>query len=186
MPARKPASWQARFSKVSKCAARSSPPTGQRELSGDTKRMAALPRTVVPPIDDPIEFRIELEPVPVPELCQAFDGVTGFSLTLIGLQPGEPARLLHKDNNVPSSRNCPLDYSFADLVTYYPDGHPPVAAILIHMRTVGFEGPDGRFLAVTTQLPVKRHLVDDRKIKQSRVKMPRRIERPLIRCISDR
>lgn len=122
------------------------------ELTGDSKRMAALPRTVVPPIDDPIEFRIELEPVPVPELCQAFDGVTGFSLTLIGLQPGDPARLLHKDDNVPSSRNCPLDYSFADLMTYYPDGHPPVAAILIHMRTVGFEGPDGRFLAVTTQL----------------------------------
>lgn len=122
------------------------------ELSGEPRRMAALPRTVVPPIDAPVEFRIDLEPVPVPELCEAFEGVTGFSLTQIGLQPGDQVRLLHKDESVPSSRNCPLDYSFADLVTYYPDGHPPVAAILIHMRTIGFEGPDGRFLAVTTQL----------------------------------
>ena len=118
------------------------------ELSGEPRRMAALPRTVVPPNDAPVEFRIDLEPVPVPELCEAFEGVTGFSLTQIGLQPGDQVRLLHKDESVPSSRNCPLDYSFADLVTYYPDGHPPVAAILIHMRTVGFEGPDGRFLAM--------------------------------------
>lgn len=76
----------------------------------------------------------------------------GFTLIRIGVNPGETSQVIHEDTSVPASRNCPLNYRFADIVTWFPEGGTPVAAVLILMEKVGFEGPDGRYLAVTTAL----------------------------------
>ena len=122
------------------------------EMGLDRKRMAANPRAVVPPIDDTIEFRLEAFELAASKTCSAFGPTSGFRLLQIGTSDGDATRLLHEDTTVPESRGCPLDYDFADLVTYYPDGSDPVVAILILMKSIGFEGPDGRFLAVTTKL----------------------------------
>ena len=118
----------------------------------DRKRMVANPRIVVPPIDQDIEFRLETITLPAPSMCADFGASSGFRLLQIGTNDGETTRILHEDGSIPSSRNCPLDYDLADIVTYYPDNGTPVAAVLILMQQVGFEGPDGRYLAVTTQL----------------------------------
>ena len=122
------------------------------ELTGDTKRMVALPRVVVPPIDQPLEFRIEAIALPGEELCNQFGQSNGFRLVQIDASDGGQTKILHEDKSIPKSRNCPLDYDLADIVTYYPNNGEPVAAVLILMKTVGFEGPDGRYLAVTTKL----------------------------------
>jgi len=122
------------------------------ELGIDGKRMIANPRLVVPPIDEPIEFRLEEISFAGTERCEAFGSTQGFRLLKIGTQDGETTTQLHEDTSIPESRNCPLRYDFADLVTYYPESESPAFAILIRMQTVGFEGPDGRFLAVTGRL----------------------------------
>lgn len=119
------------------------------ELGIDDKRMIANPRLVVPPIDDAIEFRLEDIPFAGTETCEAFGATKGFRLLKIGTRDGDETIMLHEDTSVPESRNCPLGYALADLVTYYPEGKSPVFAVLIRMQTVGFEGPDGRYLAVT-------------------------------------
>ena len=119
------------------------------ELGIDDKRMIANPRLVVPPIDDAIEFRLEEIPFAGTETCEAFGATKGFRLLKIGTRDGDETIMLHEDTSVPESRNCPLGYALADLVTYYPEGKSPVFAVLIRMQTVGFEGPDGRYLAVT-------------------------------------
>jgi len=118
----------------------------------DTKRMAANPRIAVPPIDEEIEFRLKNIQFPANETCEPFGPSVGFRLTQVATFNGASTRTVHEDNSVPSSRSCPLDYKMADLVTYYPQGGTPVVAVLILMETVGFEGPDGRYLAVTTQI----------------------------------
>ncbi|MEM9277641.1 MAG: DUF2259 domain-containing protein [Pseudomonadota bacterium] len=118
----------------------------------DTKRMVANPRIVVPPIDEDIEFRLDRLELAAPSVCADFGASAGFRLTQIGIADGDTTRVLHEDTSIPSSRNCPLDYDFADLITYFPENGTPVAAILVLMRKVGFEGPDGRYLAVTTPL----------------------------------
>ena len=118
----------------------------------DTKRMVAVPRIVEPPIDDEIEFRLQPLVFPASGNCIAFNAGNGFRLLQISNKGGEETRILHEDTSVPDSRNCPLEYSFADLITYFPEGGTPVVAILILMRTVGFEGPDGRYIAVTSAL----------------------------------
>jgi predicted secreted protein len=119
------------------------------ELGIDDKRMIANPRLVVPPIDDAIEFRLEEIPFAGTETCEAFGATKGFRLLKIGTRDSDETKMLHEDASVPESRNCPLGYALADLVTYYPEGQSPVFAVLIRMQTVGFEGPDGRYLAVT-------------------------------------
>ena len=122
------------------------------ELGIDGKRMIANPRLVVPPIDQSIEFRLEEIAFSGSERCEAFGSTNGFRLLKIGTSDGETTRKLHEDTSIPQSRNCPLRYDLADIVTYYPEGQTPVFAVLIRMQTVGFEGPDGRYLAVTGQL----------------------------------
>jgi len=122
------------------------------EVVDNPYRMVARPRPFVPPTSDRIEYRIETMPFAGQEYCADFGETVGFRLTQIYDDPGKATRLLHEDSKVPDSRGCPLDYRFADIVSYYPDGAAPVVAILILMETVGFEGPDGRFIAVTTSL----------------------------------
>ena len=122
------------------------------ELGIDSKRMIANPRLVVPPIDDTIEFRLEEISFAGSERCNAFGSTQGFRLLQIATQDGDTTKKLHEDTSIPESRNCPLRYDLADLVTYFPENQSPAFAILIRMQTVGFEGPDGRFLAVTGKL----------------------------------
>lgn len=118
----------------------------------DTKRMSAIPRPVIPAIDDEIEFRLEEISFPSTAPCHAFGESKGFRLLKLALKDGNTTRVLHEDKKIPASRRCPLRYDLADLVTFYPEAGQPVFAVLIRMQTVGFEGPDGRFLAVTGQL----------------------------------
>ncbi len=122
------------------------------EIVADPKRMVASPRITVPPIDLALEFRIERKYFPTPAECEGFGDVGGFRLLQIDAAPGGTTKILHDDQSIPPSRHCPLDYDLADIITYYPEKGHLAVAILILMRKVGFEGPDGRYLAVTTRM----------------------------------
>jgi predicted secreted protein len=122
------------------------------ELSADPYRMAVNPRPVVPPIDAEIEFRLkELQFVASGSCAGVTESSVGFSLTQIATEPGQTARILHKDESVPSSRACPTGYRIGGVHTYYPQSGTPVFAITIAVKSFGFEGPDYRWMAVTTR-----------------------------------
>lgn len=122
------------------------------ELSADPHRMAVNPRPVMPPIDGPVEFRLREIAMPQPERCRDLGDIVGFGLTRIGLAPDEAARIVHEDASVPASRGCPLGYRLGGVQTYHPQSGPPVFAVLIAVRTFGFEGPDHRWMAVAGRL----------------------------------
>jgi len=124
------------------------------ELGINKKRMVVNPRLVVPQIDTTIEFRLKKLNLSEPSNCQGLGmgRIVGFELLQIGTTNSSVTKRIHKDKKIPSSRNCPLDYDLADIVTYFPESGEPVAAILIFVQSVGFEGPDGRYLAITTKL----------------------------------
>ncbi len=119
------------------------------ELSADSHLMTVTPRLIVPLIDDPVE--LALEEISLPSAtCASYGADTqGFSLTLT--YRGN-TRILNQDTSLPKSRGCPLRYRIDRIVTFYPNGQPPVFAVLVLMETHGFEGPDGRYLAITGQL----------------------------------
>jgi len=120
------------------------------ELSADPFRVVFNPRSVVPPIDAPVTLTLEQYPLPGPDDCAGLGQTSGFALTL---ESGGRERVLHRDTRLPQSRVCPTSYRIGDVVIYFPDAGQPVIAVLVLMETVGFEGPDGRWLAVTGHLP---------------------------------
>ncbi|MDN2581293.1 DUF2259 domain-containing protein [Aquibium sp. ELW1220] len=121
------------------------------ELSADPFRMAVNPRPVIPPIDEAVEFRIEEYALDATE-CENLGPTMGFRLLRIDLTAGGTVALLHEDTRVPSSRGCALGYRMGAIQTIHPDGGAPSFAVLVAVRSFGFEGPDYRWIAVTGRL----------------------------------
>ncbi len=118
------------------------------ELSADPYRLAVNPRPVMPAIDAPLEFRLEEIALEQPANCHDLGQAVGFRLVRPGLAPGDAAQLVHEDASIPASRNCPLGYRLGAVQTFFPEGGDPVYAVLVSVRSVGFEGPNHRWIAV--------------------------------------
>jgi predicted secreted protein len=126
------------------------------ELSADPHRMLVNPRPVFPPVDAPIEFRLEEVSASQESAgaigCEGFGEIKGFRLLSVTMEPGAAVRTLHADSTIPKSRACPLGYSIGAVQTLHPAEGQPVLAVLIAIRSVGFEGPSFRWIAVTGRL----------------------------------
>ncbi len=100
-------------------------------------------------------YSVELveKTLPVSPDCE---GITpngeGFTLTMTARNGASESLILHDDAAVPASRKCPISYRLGGALTHRnPDG-TTTHAILVLMRAYGFEGPNGRWLAVTARL----------------------------------
>lgn len=122
------------------------------ELSADPHRLAVNPRPAFPPIDQPVEFRIEEIALEQPENCHGLGEAVGFRLVRVGLAPGEAAQIIHEDASIPASRSCPLGYRLGAVQTFFPDSGEPVYAVLVAVRSLGFEGPNHRWIAIPGRL----------------------------------
>lgn len=121
------------------------------ELSADPFRMAVNPRPVIPPIDEAVEFRIEEYTLDATG-CDNLGPTMGFRLLRIDLKAGGAVALLHEDTRIPASRGCPLGYQIGAVQTIHPDTGAPSFAVLVAVRSFGFEGPDYRWIAVAGRL----------------------------------
>lgn len=121
------------------------------ELSADPFRMAVNPRPVVPPVDEAIEFRIEEYALDTAG-CESLGPTKGFRLLRIDVTAGGTVALLHEDDRIPDSRGCPLDYRIGAVQTTHPDGGTPSFAVLVAVRSFGFEGDDYRWIAIAGRL----------------------------------
>ena len=119
------------------------------ELSADPSRLVAGPRPVFPPIDAPLEFRLEEIPFGETAACPGLGGISGFRLLRVHAAAGGVTELLHEDRSVPQSRGCPLGYALAGVQTFSNASGLAAYAVLIAVRRAGFEGPDHRWIAVT-------------------------------------
>lgn len=125
------------------------------QLNADFNFVLVNPRIVMPPIDKPYAFKLSAYPLPAgADYCADFGETKGFQLDLIHGED-DTTVTLQRDERLPQSRGCPLDYQIADVYTYYPQDGQPAFAALVRMIQVGFEGPDGRYLAVTGRLPAE-------------------------------
>ena len=120
------------------------------EISADPYRMVVNPRPVYPPIDPPLEIRLEIMDFYPSEDCRSIQDTTaGFRLLQINGTAGGVTEVLHEDSSVPASRTCPLDYRIAGVQTLYRRNASDVVAVLVAVRSFGFEGNDYRYIAVT-------------------------------------
>lgn len=122
------------------------------ELNADPHRVVVNPRPVFPPIDAPVEFRLEQFPLAAKDRCEGLGAMAGFRLLRIDPAENGHTNLLHEDSSLPQSRNCPTGYRIGGVQTFFSGKNGPVFAVLISVQGIGFEGPDYRWIAVTGKL----------------------------------
>ena len=122
------------------------------ELSAEADAIRVNPRPVEPAIDPALSFKIEQFALAAPAgSCDGIDGIAGFRLSRADGDQGQPV-LVHEDKSIPKSRNCPQGYRVGGVQTFYPEGGQPVFAVIVAVRSFGFEGPDYRWIALTGKL----------------------------------
>ncbi|NVP55794.1 DUF2259 domain-containing protein [Mycoplana rhizolycopersici] len=113
---------------------------------GDTLRYYAFPAE--PRVGEPYTLKLTETPAPVPEICSGLiEKGAGFQLEFTE-KSGKPAnQSVYSEDRTPQSRGCPTGYRIAGVVTY--DGAPQtIHMALVMVLRLGFEGLDGRWLAV--------------------------------------
>ena len=96
-------------------------------------------------------FTLRIEPVAldVPEFCRDLNpDATGFRLRFTEIASEAADRIVYEDTRIPDSRNCPVSYQLSGVMTYHPRDAEPLHVALVLVRSYGFEGNDGRWIAV--------------------------------------
>ena len=94
-------------------------------------------------------LKLQEKPFPPSDACFGnYDEMFGFSLVLTNEQTGEQITM-NNDTRVPGSRECPLKYYIEQVLAFPRKDGGFSLAVLVRYATPGFEGPDGRFIAVT-------------------------------------
>ena len=122
------------------------------DLTREGRRLLVKPYPTVELIGRPIV--LELTPVRFERGlngCPDFAGpVSGFALTL-SAESGPP-HVMHRDDHVPRSRGCALDYHLAGVETHHTHDTTTIVA-LVQVLSLGFEGHDARWMAVARRIP---------------------------------
>jgi predicted secreted protein len=117
------------------------------ETSANPHFVSFLPRLISPPPDRDYHLTVQEYQLPAPSCPDVGQPYKGFQLTMIDADNRQ--RVLARDERIPASRVCPLAYAISEVITYHPPSGQPVFAVLISILSVGFEGPDRRYIAVT-------------------------------------
>ncbi|MCJ8148889.1 DUF2259 domain-containing protein [Shinella sedimenti] len=123
-------------------------PMGQ--LGVDRSRIDYYPFAIEPMPGGSYALALDEIALPLPEKCRAITpyGGKGFRLRLVQ-DDGKPAdRMVYEDEQVPDSRNCPLTYQLSGALTFPVQNGARVHVALVLVRSVGFEGDNGRWIAV--------------------------------------
>lgn len=113
------------------------------EVVADAGRLSYRPH---PNLERQVTLSLETLPLPPRPSCVAVaSDAKGFRLTFTG--DDGVARIIQNDDRIPESRGCPTDYRLGGVMTY------PVAGDVLHVALImvlsaGFEGPNGRWIAI--------------------------------------
>lgn len=115
---------------------------------GDSRNVSFLLRAFSPPVTNGWTLRVE--ELPFASDCPegfGYDAYVGFDLWLTS--PDGVSERINHDTSIPDSRGCPVGYSISDVVAFDgPSG--TVLVVLVNVFSLGFEGPDRRYIAVAT------------------------------------
>lgn len=121
---------------------------GDADPDADLSRVSfGMPMSGPKAIHDPRTLAITVFDTTSAEPCQDYmdEKPKGFALTL---KIDGAAQEIHRDGALPKSRSCPLDYGLYAVFTPFGDYGFESAVALVSNYSLGFEGPDRRFVAV--------------------------------------
>jgi predicted secreted protein len=116
----------------------------------DRNRIDYYPHAIEPMVGGSYALALENIALAMTDKCRdiAPDGIKGFRLKLVRRDGQAADMVVHEDTRVPESRYCPHSYQISGAVTFSAFGADPVHVALVLVRSFGFEGSDGRWIAV--------------------------------------
>lgn len=119
------------------------------ELSSDAFKISYHPTPYEPNPNSPLEVNLELINTAAQSPCSDYmESVRAFRLKL-KTAPNVEAQTIYEDKSVPKSRLCPSDYRLGGIVTFEDYlAKINVHVFLVLVKSIGFEGPDGRWIAI--------------------------------------
>lgn len=120
------------------------------ELSGDAFKISYQSTAYEPNPNDPFEVSLEMfDTAPKPHCSDFMENVQAFRLKL-KTPPDAISQTIYEDKSVPKSRNCPIEYRMGGVVTFEKFQKPSLSLhlFLVLVKSYGFEGPDGRWIAI--------------------------------------
>jgi predicted secreted protein len=119
------------------------------ETESSPHRLTYRQYAVDPPVGG--DFTLTLDEMPFAPSAQCKDVMPqsiGFRLAFQTEDGKTSDRVLHTDTAIPDSRKCPTGYRIGGVMAYNPVEGEPVHVALVQVLSVGFEGSDGRWIAV--------------------------------------
>ncbi|MBD9372544.1 DUF2259 domain-containing protein [Rhizobium sp. ARZ01] len=101
-----------------------------------------------PRFGQPYTLKLTETEAPVPDTCKGLiERSVGFQLAFTEKAGEVVNETVYRDDRLPQSRGCPTGYRISGMVTYQ-GGAQPIHVALVMLLRFGFEGLDGRWLAV--------------------------------------
>ncbi|WP_275782778.1 DUF2259 domain-containing protein [Pararhizobium gei] len=114
-----------------------------------TDRLTYRQYAVEPPVGGAFTLVLKDIPFAPSEACKDITPQSaGFSLAFEAEDGAASKRIIHIDTTVPESRNCPTGYRIGGVMVHHPAGNDPVHIVMVQVLSAGFEGRDGRWIAV--------------------------------------
>ncbi|AXV15431.1 hypothetical protein CYG48_06800 [Neorhizobium sp. SOG26] len=119
------------------------------ESDVDARKIRYRHVSVLPPIEEPSTLVLEEIPEPPDPACEGvIEQKVSFRLRFTE-RDGEAANdVVYDDEPIPNSRGCVSGYRLAGIVAGQTTGGGTVEVALVMVLSAGFEGPDGRWIAV--------------------------------------
>ena len=120
------------------------------EITGNGHDAEFLLRPLVPLPTSGAKLALFETTLPAPDCPDFGNSYKGFDLTLT--TPEGAVRTLQHDTRIPQTRRCPLGYGISDVIAFDAGDRDLVLIVLINVFSLGFEGPDRRFIAIATDI----------------------------------
>ncbi|WP_426125436.1 DUF2259 domain-containing protein [Pararhizobium sp. PWRC1-1] len=119
------------------------------ETDSAPHRLTYRQYAVEPPVGGNFTLSLDAIPLAPSALCKdVTPQSTGFRLAFKTEDGKSSDRVLHTDTAIPDSRKCPTGYRIGGVMVHNPQQGEPVHVVLVQVLSVGFEGSDGRWIAV--------------------------------------
>lgn len=123
------------------------------ETQSPPRRLAYLEYASQPAFGGEYVLALQERNFPAAERCKEMTPESpGFRL-IFEMEDGKPSnREVYVDTKIPDSRGCPTGYRLAGVVVDQQDGKPATHVVLVQVMSLGFEGHNGRWIAVPVRV----------------------------------
>lgn len=119
------------------------------ELDGEPHRLRYRAYPAEPAFGSAYALELEELNQTPPAACKDItETVKSFRLRLAESDDKPADTILHEDTAVPQSRRCSTGYRLGGTMTFHPMQGQPVHVALVLVLSYGFEGRDGRWIAI--------------------------------------